>query len=124
MPGVITNPAAAAAAAEQRSCCSAMTKTLDSTAVYAYTTLISMIVCLPFAVIAEGSALQAGAAAAIQKVGGSGALGVEGLQGFAAHMAQASFWLVQDGPAVIWACLLCCHHVTCSSLEIGFGSSQ
>lgn len=50
-------------------CCSAMTKTLDSTAVYAYTTLISMIVCLPFALIAEGPALQAGAAAAIAKVG-------------------------------------------------------
>jgi len=50
--------------------CSAMTKTLDSTAVYAYTTLISAIVCLPFALIAEGSVLQAGAAAAIQKVGG------------------------------------------------------
>lgn len=48
--------------------CSAMTKTLDSTAVYAYTTLISAIVCLPFALIAEGSVLQSGAAAAIQKV--------------------------------------------------------
>jgi hypothetical protein len=46
-----------------------MTKTLDSTAVYAYTTLISMIVCLPFAIGMEGGALQAGAAAAIQKVG-------------------------------------------------------
>lgn len=49
----------------------AMTKTLDSTAVYAYTTLISMIVCLPFAIGMEGGALQAGAAAAIQKVGGA-----------------------------------------------------
>eukprot|EP00775_Hariotina_reticulata_P002946 gene2946-3231_t len=47
----------------------AMTKTLDSTAVYAYTTLISMIVCLPFAIGMEGGLLQAGAAAAIQKVG-------------------------------------------------------
>lgn len=45
-----------------------MTKTLDSTAVYAYTTLISMIVCLPFAIGMEGGALQAGAAAAIAKV--------------------------------------------------------
>jgi diaminopimelate decarboxylase/solute carrier family 35 protein E1 len=45
-----------------------MTKTLDSTAVYAYTTLISAVVCLPFALIAEGGALQAGAAVAIQKV--------------------------------------------------------
>jgi hypothetical protein len=45
-----------------------MTKTLDSTAVYAYTTLISMIVCLPFALIAEGPVLQSGAAAAIAKV--------------------------------------------------------
>lgn len=51
-----------------------MTKTLDSTAVYAYTTLISMIVCLPFAIIAEGSALQAGAAAAIAKVGAGGSV--------------------------------------------------
>jgi len=49
--------------------CRAMTKTLDSTAVYAYTTLISMVVCLPFAIGMEGGALQAGAAAAIQKVG-------------------------------------------------------
>lgn len=45
-----------------------MTKTLDSTAVYAYTTLISAIVCLPFALIAEGPILQSGAAAAIAKV--------------------------------------------------------
>lgn len=45
-----------------------MTKTLDSTAVYAYTTLISAIVCLPFALIAEGGVLQSGAAAAIAKV--------------------------------------------------------
>jgi hypothetical protein len=48
--------------------CSAMTKTLSSTAVYAYTTLISMIVCLPFAIGMEGPQLQAGAAAAIAKV--------------------------------------------------------
>lgn len=47
----------------------AMTKTLSSTAVYAYTTLISMIVCLPFAIGMEGPQLQAGAAAAIAKVG-------------------------------------------------------
>jgi hypothetical protein len=46
-----------------------MTKTLDSTAVYAYTTLISMIVCVPIALIAEGPALQGAAAAAIAKVG-------------------------------------------------------
>jgi hypothetical protein len=45
-----------------------MTKTLSSTAVYAYTTLISMIVCLPFAIGMEGPQLQAGAAAAIAKV--------------------------------------------------------
>jgi hypothetical protein len=46
-----------------------MTKTLDSTAVYAYTTLISMIVCVPIALVAEGPALQGAAAAAIAKVG-------------------------------------------------------
>lgn len=45
-----------------------MTKTLDSTAVYAYTTLISAIVCTPFALGFEGPSLQAGAAAAIAKV--------------------------------------------------------
>jgi diaminopimelate decarboxylase/solute carrier family 35 protein E1 len=45
-----------------------MTKTLDSTAVYAYTTLISAIVCLPFALGMEGHLLQSGAAVAIQKV--------------------------------------------------------
>eukprot|EP00878_Enallax_costatus_P001378 GHUV01001528.1.p1 GENE.GHUV01001528.1~~GHUV01001528.1.p1 ORF type:complete len:401 (+),score=111.93 GHUV01001528.1:253-1455(+) len=49
----------------------AMTKTLDSTAVYAYTTLISMVVCLPFAIGMEGGLLKAGAAAAIAKVGES-----------------------------------------------------
>jgi len=47
----------------------AMTKTLDSTAVYAYTTLISMLICVPIALIAEGPALAAGAEAAIAKVG-------------------------------------------------------
>lgn len=31
-----------------------MTKSLDSTAVYAYTTLISVIICVPLALIAEG----------------------------------------------------------------------
>jgi len=46
-----------------------MTKTLDSTAVYAYTTLISMLVCSPFMFIMEGSQLAAGAQAAIAKVG-------------------------------------------------------
>lgn len=45
-----------------------MTKTLDSTAVYAYTTLISAIVCVPIALGAEGAVLQSGAAAAIAKV--------------------------------------------------------
>jgi len=39
-----------------------MTKTLDSTAVYAYTTLISMIICVPIALVMEGGALSAGAA--------------------------------------------------------------
>ncbi|GBF93760.1 triose phosphate phosphate translocator [Raphidocelis subcapitata] len=47
----------------------AMTKTLDSTAVYAYTTLISMLICVPIALTMEGSALAAGAQAAIAKVG-------------------------------------------------------
>lgn len=47
----------------------AMTKTLDSTAVYAYTTLISMIICVPIALTMEGGALAAGTAAAIAKVG-------------------------------------------------------
>jgi len=47
----------------------AMTKTLDSTAVYAYTTLISAIVCTPFMIGMEGGLLKAGAEAAIAKVG-------------------------------------------------------
>ncbi|KAI8477039.1 MAG: plastid triose phosphate/phosphate translocator [Monoraphidium minutum] len=47
----------------------AMTKTLDSTAVYAYTTLISMLICVPIALVMEGSLLGAGAQAAIAKVG-------------------------------------------------------
>eukprot|EP00803_Ostreobium_quekettii_P003315 evm.model.scf_317.7 EVM.evm.TU.scf_317.7 scf_317:74254-80527(+) len=42
---------------------------LDSTAVYAYTTLISVFFCLPLALIIEGPTLKAGAKAAIAKVG-------------------------------------------------------
>lgn len=38
----------------------AMTKTLDSTALYAYTTLISVLICTPLALLAEGSALAKG----------------------------------------------------------------
>lgn len=47
----------------------AMTKTLDSTAVYAYTTLVSVIICLPLALIVEGGSLKAGVDAAIAQVG-------------------------------------------------------
>lgn len=35
-------------------------KDLDSTAIYAYTTLISALICVPAAVIFEGGALKAG----------------------------------------------------------------
>jgi solute carrier family 35 protein E1 len=45
-----------------------MTKTLDGTAVYAYTTLISCLICIPWALLAEGSTLVEGANAAIAKV--------------------------------------------------------
>ncbi|GFR48233.1 hypothetical protein Agub_g10095 [Astrephomene gubernaculifera] len=47
----------------------AMTKSLDGTAVYAYTTLISVLICLPWALFAEGSSLAAGVQTAIAKVG-------------------------------------------------------
>lgn len=47
----------------------AMTKTLDSTAVYAYTTLISALICTPLALIVEGPALAAGVDAAIATLG-------------------------------------------------------
>lgn len=47
----------------------AMTKTLDGTAVYAYTTLISCLICVPWALLAEGGTLIEGAKAAIAKVG-------------------------------------------------------
>lgn len=47
----------------------AMTKSLDSTAVYAYTTLISCLICVPWALWAEGGQLAAGVSAAIAKVG-------------------------------------------------------
>lgn len=47
----------------------AMSKTLGSTALYAYTTLISVLICVPLALIAEGSTLVAGSQAAIAKVG-------------------------------------------------------
>uniref|UniRef100_A0A7S3VK10 Sugar phosphate transporter domain-containing protein n=2 Tax=Eukaryota TaxID=2759 RepID=A0A7S3VK10_DUNTE len=46
-----------------------MTKTLASTSVYAYTTLISVIICVPLALIFEGGALVEGSKAAIAKVG-------------------------------------------------------
>lgn len=46
-----------------------MTKTLDSTAVYAYTTAISVLICVPLALMAEGSMLVEGAKNAIAAVG-------------------------------------------------------
>lgn len=42
---------------------------LSSTALYAYTTLISMLICLPLALIVEGPTLKAGAEAAIESIG-------------------------------------------------------
>ncbi len=48
-----------------------MTKTLASTSVYAYTTLISVVICVPLALIFEGGALVEGSKAAIAKVGAS-----------------------------------------------------
>ena len=47
----------------------AMSKTLGSTALYAYTTLISVIICVPLALLAEGSTLIEGGKAAIAAVG-------------------------------------------------------
>jgi len=46
-----------------------MTKTLASTSVYAYTTLISVLICVPLALIFEGGTLLEGGKAAIAKVG-------------------------------------------------------
>lgn len=46
-----------------------MTKGLASTAIYAYTTLISVAICAPFAIFFEGGKLAAGCKAAIAKVG-------------------------------------------------------
>lgn len=46
-----------------------MTKTLDSTALYAYTTLISFFICAPFVMVFEWGTLAQGAADAIAKVG-------------------------------------------------------
>ncbi|KAK9826504.1 hypothetical protein WJX81_007389 [Elliptochloris bilobata] len=42
-------------------------KNLDSTAIYAYTTLISVLICVPAALIAEGPKLSAGIDAALAK---------------------------------------------------------
>ena len=42
-------------------------KNLDSTAIYAYTTLISVLICVPAALIAEGPRLSAGIDAALAK---------------------------------------------------------
>jgi len=47
----------------------AMTKSLDSTAVYAYTTAISLFICAPFVLAFEAPTLAKGAADAIAKVG-------------------------------------------------------
>lgn len=44
-------------------------KNLDSTAIYAYTTLISVLICTPLALIFEGPQLAAGMQTAIAKVG-------------------------------------------------------
>lgn len=44
-------------------------KNLDSTAIYAWTTFISLIICLPGALIFEGPTLMAGIDAAVAKVG-------------------------------------------------------
>ena len=44
-------------------------KDLSSTSLYAYTTLISLIICAPLALIVEGPSLQAGAQAAIESLG-------------------------------------------------------
>ena len=46
-----------------------MTKTLASTSVYAYTTLVSVIICVPLALLFEGGTLVEGSKAAIAKVG-------------------------------------------------------
>ena len=46
-----------------------MSKTLNSTNLYAYTTLISVIICTPLALLMEGGALTKGIETAITKVG-------------------------------------------------------
>jgi hypothetical protein len=46
-----------------------MNKALSSTAVYAYTTLISVLICVPLALFAEGKGLMAGVDSAIAAVG-------------------------------------------------------
>lgn len=42
-------------------------KNLDSTAIYAYTTLVSTIICVPAALIVEGPTLRAGVDKALAK---------------------------------------------------------
>lgn len=44
-------------------------KDLSSTALYAYTTLISLLICAPLAIVVEGPTLRAGAEAAIESIG-------------------------------------------------------
>mmetsp|Transcript_8750 Transcript_8750/g.22544 ORF Transcript_8750/g.22544 Transcript_8750/m.22544 type:complete len:153 (+) Transcript_8750:3-461(+) len=44
-------------------------KSLSSTSLYAYTTVISVALCLPLAMVMEGRALQGGVAAAVAKLG-------------------------------------------------------
>lgn len=44
-------------------------KNLPSTSLYAYTTLISLVICLPMALAVEGSGLMAGYHAAVAQVG-------------------------------------------------------
>merc|ERR1712070_1029220 len=44
-------------------------KDLSSTSLYAYTTLISLLVCAPLALIVEGPTLVSGAQAAIESIG-------------------------------------------------------
>ncbi len=80
-----------------------MTKTLNSTAVYAWTTLISCLICVPWALWAEGPTLAAGAEAAIAKVGAQRFyLDLVGV-GLLYHLYNQ----VREGTVAVYQCVVC-----------------
>ncbi len=68
-------------------------KNLSSTGVYAYTTLISCLICVPLALFVEGPTLKAGVDAAVAKVGAKAFYGQLLLVGLLYHLYNQVWFL-------------------------------